>query len=94
MRSNTEAVIARRGRECRQKVHRQRVRLIRQLKSDDLCSQSLGLTEQSAEQHNVQLDFRNALCMEYHVCTSMISDCSSRGSSFTSLISKVLSSRG
>ena len=52
MYSNTEAVIARRGRERWREVHRQQVKLIRQLESDDRHSQSLGLTEQSAEQCN------------------------------------------
>ena len=47
MRSNTEVVVARRGKERRWEVHRQRVGLIWQLESDD-C-RNLGLT---AEQRN------------------------------------------
>ena len=43
--SNIEAVIARRGRECLSEVHRQRVRLIQELKNDDCRPQSFGLTE-------------------------------------------------
>ena len=48
----TEAVlmVARKGREHRWEVHQQRVGLIRQLEGDDPPSQSLGLTELSAEQ--------------------------------------------
>ena len=38
-------------REHQREVHRQRVRLIQQQESDDRHSQSLGLTEQSTEQH-------------------------------------------
>ena len=45
MHSNTETAVARRGRECRQEVHRQWVRLIRQLESDDRRFQSLGLAD-------------------------------------------------
>ena len=67
MHSNTKAVVARR-RECWWEVHRQRVRLIWQLESDDCRSQSLGLTSQQSSV--LQLDSREALSMEYRVCTS------------------------
>ena len=50
MYTKTAAVVVRRGREHWREVHQQQVRLIRQLESDDRRSQSLGLTEQSAEQ--------------------------------------------
>ena len=49
MRSNTEVVLARRGRKLSCEIHRQQVRLIQQLESDDRRSQSSGLTERLAE---------------------------------------------
>ena len=57
----------------RWEVHQQQVKLIRQQESDDHHSQSLGQAEQPAEQRN-EIRFHEALCMEYHVSTSIYSD--------------------
>ena len=63
---------SRERREHQREVRRQQVRLIRQQESDDCRSQSHGLAERVNDQLSsiMPLDLREALCMEYHVCTS------------------------